>query len=285
MGKQDPGASGRQGVQAAGKAISGGREGFHTVTPYLPVREAPELIDFVKQAFGATENLRTTGSAGGLHAEVSIGDSMIMIGGGGAWEGTPMPTAIHLYVTDADAVYWRALQAGGASIHEPMNQEYGERSASVSDLSGNHWYIATFKGPGHVPEGLRSVNIYLHPHGTANVIQFLKQAFDAEEVSRHTGPDGTIHHASVRIGNSVIEMGEAHGPYQPMPTAIYLYVDDADAVYQRALRAGATSMQAPADQPYGDRTAHVEDPFGNIWYVASHLENTQADPTAAADLP
>jgi PhnB protein len=248
-------------------------EGFHTVTPYLAVRQAPELLDFLKGAFGAEELLRTTGSAGGMHAEVRIGDSKVMIGGGGAWHGTPMPTALHLYVTDTDAVYRHALELGAASIHEPMDQDYGERSASVKDLAGNNWYIATKFGPKHVPEGLHAVNVYLHPRRADQVIDFLKQAFAAVEVARYAGPDGTIHHAQVRIGDSVIEMGEAHGPYQPMPTMFYLYVEDADAWYKRALEAGATSISEPADQPYGDRNAGVKDPFDNVWYVATPIKD------------
>jgi len=247
-------------------------EGFHTVTPYLTVRQAPELLDFVKAAFDAEELLRTTGSAAGIHAEVRIGDSKVMIGGGGAWQGTPMPTALHLYVADTDAVYRHALELGATSIHEPMDQDYGERSASVKDMGGNNWYIATRFGPTHIPEGLRSVNVYLHPRGADQVIDFLKQAFAAEEVARYAGPDGTIHHAQVKIGDSVIEMGEAHGPYQPMPTMFYLYVEDADAWYKRALQAGATSISEPADQPYGDRNASVKDPFDNVWYVATPVK-------------
>jgi uncharacterized glyoxalase superfamily protein PhnB len=250
------------------------REGFHTVTPYLTVERAPELLEFVKQAFGAEELLRTTGSAGGMHAEVKMGDSIVMIGGGGAWRGTPTPTGIHVYVPDSDAAYQRALDAGATSIHEPMDQEYGERSAGVKDLAGNHWYIATQFGPKHIPEGLRSVNVYLHPRSADKVIGFLKQAFEAEEVARYAGPDGVIHHAQVRIGDTVVEMGEAHGPYQPMPTTFYLYVEDADAWYKRALRAGATSITEPADQSYGDRNAGVRDPFDNVWYIATHIRDS-----------
>ena len=119
------------------------REGFHTVTPYLMVREAAQLIDFVKQAFAATELFRGTGSAGGIHAEVRIGDSMVMIGGAGTWNGEPMPAAIYLYMDDVDAVYKRALQAGAASLSEPADQPYGDRIAGVKDPFGNVWYIAT----------------------------------------------------------------------------------------------------------------------------------------------
>src|SRR5579872_40159 len=119
------------------------REGFHTVTPYLIVQDAAQLIDFVKQAFGATETFRGTGSAGGIHAEVRIGDSMVMIGGGGAWSGEPKPAMLYLYVNDADSVYKQALEAGANSISEPEDQPYGDRSAGVRDAFGNVWYIAT----------------------------------------------------------------------------------------------------------------------------------------------
>src|SRR5436309_1365807 len=182
------------------------REGFHTITPYLIVQGAAELIDFVKQAFGAEELYRGTGTAGGIHAEVKIGDSIVMIGGGAALQRPSTPTGIHLYVKDADAVYERALQAGATSMHAPVDQNYGDREASVKDQSGNHWYIATHKATGHMPEGLRTVTPFLHPRGAARMIDFLKQAFGAEEKSRAQSPDGVIHHAEVMIGDSMIEM-------------------------------------------------------------------------------
>lgn len=248
-------------------------EGFHTITPYLIVREAAELIDFVKQAFGAEEYVRSTGSAGGIHAEVKIGDSMVMIGGGGAWEGTPTPTSIHLYVNDADAVYTRAVQAGATSLYKPVDQSYGDREAGVKDLSGNEWFIATHRETGDKPEGFRTITPYLHPKGAAGLVDFLKQAFGAEELYRTNAPDGTIAHATIKIGDSRIEMGEARGQWQPMPTTIYMYVNDADAVYTRALAAGATSISEPADQPYGDRNAGVQDPRGNTWYIATYKKD------------
>jgi len=246
------------------------REGFHTVTPYLLVERGPELVEFVKLVFGATELFSGTGSAGGLHAEVRIGDSMLMIGGGkGVHE---MPAALHTYVDQVDFVYQRALEAGAASIDEPADKNYGERGASVKDPFGNNWYLATPLTGKPLHEGLRSVTPYFHPRDAAKMIDFLKQAFEAEEVARYAGPDGTIVHAAVRIGDSLIEMGEPRGPYQPMPSAIYLYVEDVDTLYERAVRAGGISMQKPADQPYGDRTAWVKDAFENIWFVATHIE-------------
>jgi PhnB protein len=263
-----------QGQRPAPDAQSFRPEGFHTVTPYIIVQDAPALIDFVTRTFDADERSRDVGSAGGVHAEVRIGDSRVMIGGGApelAWRGEPLPSAFHVYVKDTDAVFERAVQAGATVIGAPADMEYGERSAGVKDASGNVWYIATAKGASYVPEGLHTVNVYLHPHRAAPVIAFMTRAFGADRVEKYASPDGVIHHASVHIGDSVIEMGEAHGPYQPMPTMFYLYVPNADAAYHRAMEAGATSISAPADQPYGDRSAGVKDVFGNQWYIATQI--------------
>jgi uncharacterized glyoxalase superfamily protein PhnB len=242
---------------------------IRSVTPYLAVRPAEELIDFVKRAFGARELLRTVGSSGGVHAEVQIGDANVMIGGGGSWGGTPTPTGLHLYVPDADQVYRAAVEAGASSLYDPVDQPYGDREAGVRDVAGNQWYIATHQAACHVPEGLGSVTPFLHPRGAPALIEFLKRAFAAEEMAVHHGPDGAIAHAKIRMGDSVIEMGEAHGEWGPMPTMFYVYVDDVDAWYRRALDAGATSIEPPALQPYGERRAAVRDAFENQWYLAA----------------
>ena len=251
------------------------RPGYQTITPYLTVKRAEQLVEFVKTAFGGVEVFRTTGSAGGLHAEVTIGDSKLMIGGYEAVE--EKPTALHLYVPDADAVYQRALAAGATSLEEPVDQFYGDREAGVKDPTGNVWWIATHKSGDaetYIPEGLRSVTPFLHPVGAAALIDFMKQAFGAEEISREQSPEGMIHHALVRIGDSMIEMGEAHGDLaQPMPPALYTYVEDVDAAHERAVNAGATSLLAPTDQGYGDRTAWLKDAWGNIWYLAAPIQS------------
>ena len=252
-------------------------KGYSTLTTYLVAQDADGLITFLTKTFGAEETFRSgPGSEGGLHAEVRIGDSMLMVGGGGAglkWRGTPMPSAFHIYVRDCDATYARALEAGAASVHEPVDQEYGERSATVKDAAGNFWYIATYNGESYRSEGAPTLQPYLHPLRAEPVINFLKRAFGAEELGRYTAPDGVIHHTTVRIGNAHMEMGEAHGPYQPMPTMFYLYVEDCDALYKRAMSAGATSISEPKDQPYGDRSGGVVDPFGNKWHIATHIKD------------
>jgi uncharacterized glyoxalase superfamily protein PhnB len=113
----------------------------------------------------------------------------------------------------------------------------------------------------------------MHPLRAEPLIGFLKRAFGAREIAKYASPEGVVHHAEIRLGDSVVEMGEAHGPYQPMQSMFYMYVPDCDAVYRRALAAGAKSIQEPADQYYGDRTAAVNDAFGNQWYIATHIKD------------
>jgi uncharacterized glyoxalase superfamily protein PhnB len=245
------------------------REGFHTVTPYLIVKPAVELVDFVKQAFGAVESFRATGSAGGLHCEVKIGDSVVMIGGGPTFDARP--AAIHLYVSNVDEVYARAVEAGATSLVPPSDQAYGERVAGIKDIGGNEWYIA--KRFDQTPiQDLHTVTVYFHPIGAPKFISFLENAFGAQVVERHQSSEGFVYHAKVRLGDSIVELGEAHDQWQPMQSAIYMYVDDVDAAYKQALSAGATSALEPTDQPYGDRTAWVNDEFGNTWYLSTLIK-------------
>jgi PhnB protein len=259
----------------SGKGLSPVPRGFRMVTPYLVAEDGLALLEFTKQAFGAEELVRAV-MPSGVHAEVRIGDTSVMMGGGlpgKKFPGTLQPSALHAYVEDVDAVTRRAVQAGATLVDEPRDQEYGERSSTLKDKAGNFWYIATHKGKSHVPEGLFSVNPYLHPRRAEPLISFLKRAFGAEEITKYASPDGVVHHAQIRVGDSVIEMGEAHGKYETMPAMFYLYVPNMEAVYKQVLAAGATSFQEPTDQPYGDRNAGVKDAFGNKWYIATHVKD------------
>jgi uncharacterized glyoxalase superfamily protein PhnB len=252
------------------------RPGFTSITPYILVAGGSRFIDFLKSAFRGIERIRVPLPDGKLmHAEVAIGNGMLELAD--ANEQYPaMPVAIHHYVDDADATYARALQAGGTSLHAPVDQPYGDREGSVKDPFGNFWYIATPKGWTPGPEGLRSIQPYLHLRDAHKMIPFLEAAFSAEDLGTHKSPEGIVQHATFRIGNATLELGEAHGEYPPMPGRMHIYVPDTDALYAQALRAGATSTEAPSNKPYGDRAAGVKDPFGNTWFLATHLGPTQA---------
>jgi uncharacterized glyoxalase superfamily protein PhnB len=250
-------------------AVAPIREGFRTITPYIMVPEGGDLIEFLKKTFGAEELVRNPSSSG-FHAEVRIGDSILMIGGGESLRGRERIGAFHAYVPDCDAVYRLAMDAGATSLGEPADRPYGERSGFVKDVAGNHWYIATRLGSALAQEGVGSVVPFVHPQGALKYIEFLKQAFGAQEMAVFER-GGMVMHAAVRIGDAVLEMGEAHDESASMHSAYYMYVEDADAIYERALAAGATSLWPPTDQPYGDRMAGLQDPFGYQWFPATRI--------------
>jgi len=127
-------------------------------------------------------------------------------------------------------------------------------------------------GKAYKPEGYQSVIPYLHVNGAARMITFMKEVFDAKEIAVYPRPDGTIGHAALRIGDSVVELADGGQDWPAMPCALQVYVPDTDAVYHRALKAGASSLQEPADQFYGDRVASIKDICGNNWYIATQIE-------------
>ncbi|MGQ0763022.1 MAG: VOC family protein [Acidobacteriota bacterium] len=267
--------TGNTAVKSAAKPAAKIREGFRAVTPYLTVPDVFAEIEFITATFGAAGEVYGLGSAGGYHSEYKVGDSMIMIGGGGGkskWKGEPAPASLHVYVEDVDDVYRRALQAGAKSLMPPTDMDYGERSGAIEDPGGNHWYLATAFGSGYVPEGRLDVMAHFSLRGARKMIDFLESAFAAETLAVHESPDGVVHHAVVSIVDSIVEVGEAHGLWQPRPMHFMLYVDDADAWYSRAMNAeGAISMGEPSDQPYGARVGTIKDPFENVWYIATRL--------------
>ena len=244
-----------------------------TVTPYVVVPDVHRQIDFIKEVFGAKGKVYGLGSQGGYHSEFRIGDSLLMIGGGGKgskWKGTPVPASLHVYVQDVDGVYQQAMQAGATSLMPPTDMTYGERGAAIQDADGNHWYVATAFGPTYVPKGVPNMMPFFNPRGAKKLISFLTDAFAAETLAVHESPDGVVRHAELRIGASVVEMGEAHDQWQPRPMHFMVSVADCDTAYARAMKAeGAISVSVPANAPYGGRTGTIEDPFGNIWYLHS----------------
>lgn len=131
-----------------------------------------------------------------------------------------------------------------------------------------------------IPDGFHTITPYLVVMDPAALIDFLKAAFDAEEMHRTNRPDGNIMHAQVKIGSSMLMMGGATPEWPAMPAGLYLYVDDADSTYERALAAGATSVMEPMDAFWGDRMGGVKDGSGNFWWIATHIEDVPQDELA-----
>lgn len=132
-----------------------------------------------------------------------------------------------------------------------------------------------------IPDGYHSVTPYLVVDGAAKAIEFYKKAFGATEVMRMPDPKGRIGHAEMKIGNSHIMLADEfpemgfRGPTSLGGAAVSLmvYVDDADAVFKKALSNGAQEVQAMKDQFYGDRSGTLKDPFGHVWTIATHVED------------
>src|SRR5438552_7565703 len=244
------------------------REGFRTVTAYL--LSEPLYVDFLKNVFGAIETERTETGPGRFHAEYRIDDSMLMLGVG---SGLNMPTSIELYVPNVDEVFKRALDAGCKELM-PVQDAHWEpvRFGCVEDPAGNTWSIATQLGKNYIPEGRNAISAGFVAKGAAQLIDFMKRAFNAQEIQKYEWPDGL--YASIRIGESVVGVSEAsnHEWMRPTPSMIYMYVEDCDALYAQALLVGATSISEPKEQFYGDRHGAVQDEWGNQWYIATPIK-------------
>jgi PhnB protein len=279
-----------------------------SAVPYLSVRGAAQAIEFYKKAFGAVEVVRLPEPGGRLgHAEIIVAGARIMLAdeypelgfvGPQALGGSPV--AIQIDVEDVDALVARAQAAGATVLKPPTDEFYGDRAAKLRDPFGHEWSFETRleeMSPEEmrrrydelvaqaqtdegrraaspvkpIPDGHHVVTPYLIVEGAERVLDFMKRVFDAKETLRVDGPDGTIGHAELRIGDSMVMLGNAGGPWKPIPASLHIYVADVDATYHKALAAGATSVREPADQPYGDRSAGVRDATGNTWWLARHI--------------
>ncbi len=128
-----------------------------------------------------------------------------------------------------------------------------------------------------IPEGYHTVTPLLSVKGAVKLIDFLKNAFGAVEVYRFSSPDGTVRHAEVKIGDSVVMLGEACVESPAMPVSLYLNLNDTDATYKKALAAGGEKVAAPEEMFWGDRVATVKDFAGNRWWIATHVEELSSE--------
>jgi PhnB protein len=128
-----------------------------------------------------------------------------------------------------------------------------------------------------IPEGYHTVTPWIIPRDSAQLIDFLTAAFGAEEIARVVGEDGSIGHAEVRIGDSVVMMFDAIPHWPDTPAFLRLYVADGDAMFQQALRAGTTAVTEMTHLFWGDRAGRVRDPFGNLWWIQTRVEDVSLE--------
>ncbi len=129
----------------------------------------------------------------------------------------------------------------------------------------------------YVPKGCQSVVPYLVVSSAKKLIEFLETTFEAKATECMMHPDGSVGHAEVKIGDSVVMISDATEQYKAGTAMVYVYVPDTDAAYERAIAAGATSIMAPADQFYGDRNGGVRDALGNTWWIGTHKEDVSLE--------
>jgi PhnB protein len=128
-----------------------------------------------------------------------------------------------------------------------------------------------------IPEGHHSITPYLVVVGADKLIAFLEQAFAGKCVERMQGPNGAVAHAEVKIGDSIVMLGEASERAKAYAATLYHYVTNVDETHRRAAAAGAKVLTEPTDMFYGDRSGAVIDPFGNSWYIATHIEDVSPE--------
>lgn len=131
--------------------------------------------------------------------------------------------------------------------------------------------VCVMAKPSFQPSDHSTVSVYMMADGAQRVIDFATQVFGAETLMAMKREDGSIMHASLRIGDSVVMISDATGDFPAFPVWLHVYVADVDKIYQRALAHGATSLQEPSEKGDGDRRSGVKDPAGNSWWISTHV--------------
>ena len=299
-------------------------EGFFSVTPVLTVDDVDAALAFYEANLGAKKRYTLAGPDGKpAHAEMIIGDSIIMLEPSMDGRGTKSPKALGgtngslmVYVDDADKTFATAT-AAGATVEMPlMDAFWGDRYGRIIDPFGHSWGIATHKedvspeqmreraeafikdpksvaaviaknpgkpaAAGSRPEGYHTVVPALVEADGAKAIEFYEKAFGAKQKTRMDMPDGSLMHAEIVIGDSIIMIGSeqpamaAHKAPSHLggtPLTLMLYVEDADKVFAQAVAAGATVKDKLQDAFWGDRFGMVTDPEGHVWGIGTHKED------------
>ncbi len=241
-----------------------------SVRPYIYGKL--DLPDFVREVFGAKELERHTFPNGGHHSEAEVGDSMLVIEAAESFPAASGVTknSIYVYVADVDGAYKRALAMGTTSVGPPEDKPFQERAGSVKDGFGNIWYISTYRGAGDgrpARNGFGCVRSFVY--GRPDLLAFVKNTFAADELELNRVAGGF--HIEYQIGDSIIVVVGMEPRYaEATLSSVYVYVEDVDATYERALAAGATSISVPEQKPYQERQCGVRDGSGNTWWISTY---------------
>lgn len=245
----------------------------------IPALDVERSARFYRDAFGWESRTRGDGS---LAFDDSVGEVS------GSWvTGRPPSTepgmVVHVMVADISATLGRVKAAGGGVVLD-FDPDARDRFAHVRDPFGNvvgvyeeRWLAEREGKVSPVPEHLHTVTPRLVLRDTLAAIDFYAKAFGAEELGeRHSAPDGTLIHAELQIGDSVVMVTEAGEEGQGFKALLCTYWPDVDGAWERAVAAGAKVVFPLADHFYGERGGRVEDPFGQQWMIGARLEKLSA---------
>jgi uncharacterized glyoxalase superfamily protein PhnB len=254
------------------------------VSPYLMVKKVQPIIDFLTKAFDAKEIRRDTKDGRVRHAEVQICDSIVMMGE--AEEGTANPIDVHVYVPNVDEVFQKAKALGGQVVMEPAKKEDPDRRGGLKDPAGAAtWWIGTQvevkendgtngdpKLLSWKPQSNNVVSPYIVSNHPDETIKFAQAVFDAT-ILRKMEKDGKIHHAELKIGDSVVMVGDV-GSDKSIPIDIHVYVPDVDYTFERAKKAGGkVNMEVAQMDGDTDRRGGIQEAAGVVtWWIGSQVE-------------
>jgi len=184
---------------------------------------------------------------------------------------------IQIQVEDLDSLY-KDLKSNKTVFRSSIIEGIGGNQVILEDPSGNPIELfepkkKTRPSNSYKPKGYSTITPYLAIKNADQLVGFLKKVFNAEEHRLMRGDDGSFMHGEFRIGDSLLMIGDVQGRHDPFPGMLYVYIPDVDKTYKEALEEGATSIEEPENQDYGDRRAAFTDPSGNRWYIASKIDN------------
>lgn len=308
-------------------AVSPIPEGYHSVTAHLVVADMRAALEWYANVLGAQQTeLMTAPDGSPMHGEMRIGDSVVMLGSENAEHGMRQPAALEgtcgalmVYVEDVDATFAAAIEAGATATMPVGDMFWGDRYGQVMDPYGHRWSLATHKfdaprdqmaergaawgqamaagetpptytddppASNWQPDQMHTVTPSLVVSAPGDIDTYIA-AFGAEEVSRTVTPQGTLMHAELRFGDSVVMFSQANAEmdaYMKTPSTlggipfnVMLYVEDADAAHAQAVSAGATSIAPVQEMFWGDRWGMVSDGAGHMWSVATHVADLSAE--------
>lgn len=242
------------------------------------VNDVPNAIDFYTGFLGFKVQMHPAPGFAGL----TKGRLLLFLnqpGAGGA--GRQMPDGrspepggwnrIQLQVQDLESLY-AELKNQGATFRNKIVEGKGGKQVILEDPSGNPVELFEPKeksASSYKPEDYATITPYLAVQNAEKLVDFLKEVFHAEDHRLMRSENGAFMHGEFRIGDSLIMIGDVRDQYDPFPGMLYIYVPDVDLTYKKALEEGASSVEEPGDQDYGDRRAAFSDPSGNKWYIAS----------------